>query len=321
MLTNQPARLLLPGFPFSGKINFVKKSWVELQAEVHPFLGEAVSNFLIEQGSPGVVQERVQRPSIRKRERIIAYFPNDRTWEGRRRKIRAYFLSLGKLHGSSLNFRSHIIQQKKWAEAWKSNFKLLHITPRLVIKPPWKKYPGGKGEVVIEIDPGMAFGTGTHPSTQMCLHALEKMITSFPRRPSVLDVGTGSGILAIAARILGAKRVLGIDTDSLAVASARKNSAKNKVAGGLDFRLGSLDGMRRVFDIVVANLLPQELLNLAPSLSRRISPKGVLILSGFLRGQKKEMASAFAEQGWEFLQSRESKGWVCFVLGRKDDCR
>ena len=309
----------MPHTPFFDKIKSVKKSWIELRAEVHPSLVEAVSNFLIEQGSPGIVQERVQGPSTRKRERIIAYFPNDRTWQSRRQKIRTYLLSLCKLNRNSFHFRSQIIHQGKWAEAWKKNFQAVRITPHLVIKPPWEKYSARNGEVVLEIDPGMAFGTGTHPSTQMCLRALEEQITSFPRKPSVLDVGTGSGILAIAATLLGAKRVLGVDIDPVAVASARRNAARNRMAGGLDFRIASLDGMRRVFDIVVANLLPQELLGLAPALSRRISFRGFLIISGLLRKQKKEMASAFVREGLKILRSRESQGWVCLLLGRQKD--
>lgn len=297
------------------------RSWLELAVEVHPFVAEAVSNFLIEQGSPGVVQEELPGPAHRKKERIIAYFPNDRHLGVRKGKIRAYLLALCKLYPGSFSLRFRVIKQEKWAEAWKSNFKPLHVTPRLVIKPPWEKYPEQKREVVIEIDPGMAFGTGTHPSTQMCLKALEELIQSSAHPPSILDVGTGSGILAIAARKLGARQVLAIDIDPLAIACARKNAMANNIDGEIDFRVGPLEGLRRIFDIVVANLLPQELLSVAPSLPKRMSPRGVLIVSGLLREQKKEMALAFAELGLQVLRSKESKGWACFVLGPKNGRR
>ena len=299
----------------------MQKSWVELVAEIHPFLGEAVSNFLIEEGSPGVVQEELPGPWHRKKERIIAYFPNDRHFGVRKRRIQAYLLALCELYPGSFILRSRVIKQEKWAEAWKSNFKPLQVTPRLVIKPPWEKYPEQKGKVIIEIDPGMAFGTGTHPSTQMCLQALEKLIQSSPHPPSILDVGTGSGILAIAARKLGAQRVLAIDIDPLAISCARKNAVANDINGGIEFRVGSLESLRRVFDIVVANLLPQELLGLAPSLLRRMSPTGALIVSGLLREQKKEIALVFAGLGLKVLRSQESKGWACFILGPKNGRR
>ena len=299
----------------------MQKSWVELAVDIHPFLEEAVSNFLIEEGSPGVVHEELPGSSDRKKERIIAYFPDDRNFRARKGKIRAYLLALSKLYPSSFILRFRVIKQENWAESWKSNFKPRQVTPRLVIKPPWEKYPERKGKVVIEIDPGMAFGTGTHPSTQMCLKALEELIQSSPRSPSILDVGTGSGILSIAARKLGAKQVLAIDIDPRAIACARKNAAANTINGGIKFRVGSLEGLRRVFDIVVANLLPQELLSLAPSLPKRMSFRGALIVSGLLREQKKEIALAFGKLGLEVLRSKESKGWACFVLGPKNGRR
>jgi len=292
---------------------------MELQVEIHCSLVEAVSNFLIEQGSHGVVQEELLRTSQPKRERIIAYFPKDRHFAGRRQRIRTYLLALRKLHHRSFRFRTRIIKQQDWAEAWKANFKPIHVTARLVIKPPWEEHPAKGGEVVVEIDPAMAFGTGTHPTTQMCLRAMEKLIRSSPHPPSMLDVGTGSGILAIAGRKMGAKKILAIDIDPLAIACARKNAAANNIDGGIDFRIGSLGRLRSIFDIIVANLLPQELLSLAPSLAKRISPGGTLIISGLLRGQKKEVISVFAQQGLEVWRSLESKGWACLVLGRRDE--
>jgi len=296
-----------------------KKLWVELQVETHPSLAEAVSNFLMEQGSHGAVEEELPGALRPKRERIIAYFPKDGHFGSRRQKIRIYLLALRKLHRRSFRFRTRIIKQEKWAEAWKSNFKPIHVTPHLVIKPPWEEHPTKKGEVVVEIDPAMAFGTGTHPTTQMCLRALERLILSSPHSPSILDVGTGSGILAIASRKMGAKKGLAIDIDPSAIACARKNAAANNIDGGINFRIGSLGRLRGIFDIIVANLLSQELLGLAPSLVKRMSPEGALIISGLLRGQRKEVISVFAEQGLEVRRSLELKGWACLVLRHKNE--
>jgi ribosomal protein L11 methyltransferase len=153
----------------------------------------------------------------------------------------------------------------------------------------------------------------------MCLQTLDKVIPSFSGQPSLLDVGTGSGILAIAARKLGARRVVAIDLDPVAVESARKNAAANKIKNEIDFRVGSLDGVSLGFDIVVANLLPQELLSVASSLAEKISPGGVAIVSGFLQKQKKEVAEAFAGYNLKVQHTKNSQGWACFVLGHKEE--
>ena len=292
------------------------KSWIEVRVEIPGSLAEGVANYLIELGSPGIIQEKAPGPSGRKRERIIAYFPSARPSTFNGKKIRTYLSSLEQ-SGGNFSLRQRVIQEEKWAEAWKANFKSLQVTSHLVIKPPWEEYPRKNAEIVIEIDPGMAFGTGTHPSTQMCLQAVEELIPSFPQGPTILDVGTGSGILAIAARKMGAKKVLAIDIDPIAVDCARKNAAANQVKGLIDFQVGSLSGLRRRFDIVVANLLPQELLKLAPLLATRVNSQGCLITSGILRGQKREIAAAFAERGLRVRLSRELKGWVCLIFRRK----
>jgi ribosomal protein L11 methyltransferase len=293
-----------------------KKSWIELRVEVPPSLGEAVANFLIEQGSPGVIQEKGPGFSRGRRESISAYFSNHRAFKLKKKNIERYLLAICKPRPVIL--RSRIIKEERWAEAWKSNFKPMAVSPRIVVKPPWEAYAAQKGQIVIEIDPGMAFGTGTHPSTQMCLQTLDKRIPSFPDPPSFLDVGTGSGILAIAAWKLGAKPVLAIDIDPVAVDSARKNAKANKAEKGIDFRVGSLDGRRFGFDIVAANLLPQELLPLASSLCRKISPGGVAVVSGFLPKQKKEIADAFAKYNLQVQLTKNSRGWTCFELGHKN---
>ncbi len=294
------------------------KFWTEVRLDIQSPLVEAASNFLIEQGSPGIIQERVPGPSGRKKERIVAYFPGDRSFTSQEEKIRNYLSSLNE-SGRNFSLRHRVIQEEKWAEAWKAHFKPVHVTPRLVIKPPWEEYPGKKGQIVIEINPGMAFGTGTHPSTQMCLQALEELIPSFPKGPAILDVGTGSGILAIASQKLRARKILAIDIDPTAIHCARKNAGANHAKGVIDFRVGSLGGLRRRFDIVVANLLPQEILKLAPSLAKRVNLRGFLITSGILRGQKREITAAFAERGLTVWRSRELKGWVCFILRKKSN--
>ncbi len=293
----------------------MQKSWIELQVEIPSSFLEAVANFLIEQGSPGIVQKAPGQA----RERVIAYFPKDRSWAAKRKRVRTYLRSLCKLQPSTCRLYSKVIREENWGEAWKSNFRPVRVTSDLVVKPPWEPYPPKGGGLVIEIDPGMAFGTGTHPSTQICLRTLKELIPSFSGHPSILDVGTGSGILAIAGLKLGGGRVVAMDIDPLAIQNAQKNARRNKLDSRIDFRTGSLNHLRGHFDIVVANLLPQELLPLSTLLSRRLARGGVLIISGFLRGQKREIAEVFAAQGLEVQVAREAKGWAGFALSRKKE--
>src|SRR4030042_2945525 len=261
----------------------MEKSWKEVRVEIHPFLAEAASNFLIEQGSPGIVQEEVKGSSGRKRERLTAYFAAGRSFNAKKKKIAIYLRSLSQSRSTPFALTQRTIQAEKWAQNWQENFKPVEIPPRLVIKPPWEKWPEKKDQIIIEIDPGMAFGTGTHPSTQMCLRVLQDLILSRFHPLTILDVGTGSGILAIASLKLGGRKVAAVATAPVAIACARKNAAANRVDGKIYFRTGSADAVRRVFDIVVANLLPQELLGLIPALAGRMCSEGSLIASGFLR--------------------------------------
>jgi ribosomal protein L11 methyltransferase len=296
----------------------MKESWTRIQVEIHPALMDAVSNFLIEQGSPGVSEEKVSGSPGRKRERLVAYFPGRLPIRPIKKKVRAYVSELCRNHRSSFTLSQKRVVDPGWAEAWKEYFKPLRISPRLVVKPPWEPYRPKENDLVIEVDPGMAFGTGSHPTTRMCLQILEEVIRNGAPARSVLDVGTGSGILAIAARKMGAKHVVGIDIDPVAIEGARENASLNKVRTGIHFRTGSLEGIRRTFDLVLANLLPQELLGLVPSLARRVSPRGSVIVSGFLGRQKGEIARALQKEGLEVQCSRAFKGWQSFLLRRAE---
>lgn len=292
------------------------RSWIEIRVEILPSLSEAVANFLIEQGSAGVIQEEILGTGRRKRERIIGYLSHGRNWEKKKKDLALFLRSLRRSFDSSIRLFSRTIKDERWAEAWKANFKTLRISPRLIVKPPWETYSPLPGQTVIVIDPGMAFGTGNHPSTQMCLEALEQLIPSFSHRPSLLDVGTGSGILAIAAHQMGARPVGAVDIDPLALQKAKKNARANGILRGIQFRLGSATAFSKAFDIVVANLLPQELLSIVDSLPKRVSAGGILIAAGLLSSQSSEIRRAFSHQGMKVRGKRESKGWACLILER-----
>lgn len=294
--------------------NTTAKYWIELRAEIHPSLAEAAANYLIEQGSPGITQETVKGTAGRKRERLIGYYPDDQAFPAARKKIHAYLRAICNSRRTNFKLSARTIREEKWAEAWMENFKPIEVTPKLVIKPPWESWPSKQGQIVIEIDPGMAFGTGTHPSTQMCLQFLEEVIPFLPENPSVLDVGTGSGILTIAARKMGVEKIAAIDIDPVAISCARANARANRAGRGISFRTGTPDGLKASFDLVVANLLPQELLGAAPALARLTARAGKLVVSGFLARQEKEIAAAFRRQGFEKESARRQKGWTAWVL-------
>jgi len=297
-----------------------KNSWIELQLEIPLSLEEALANFLIKQGSPGIVQEdeKISGKFPEKRERLIAYFLNDQSWGRKKKEICSSLQAMSQANGTIFALRTKILKEQKWAESWKINFKPIRVSSRIVVQPPWEKYTARKGEIVIQIDPGLAFGTGTHPSTQLTLQILDEIYPSPSSKLSVLDVGAGSGILAIAAQKLGAKRIIALDIDPVAVASAKKNAALNGIEKEIDFRLGTPADLGGKFNLVLANLLPQELLPLASSLAERVTSRGMLVVSGFLRNQKEEIMAAFGKQNLTVHLSKEKKGWASLALQRKN---
>jgi ribosomal protein L11 methyltransferase len=202
--------------------------------------------------------------------------------------------------------RARRLKESDWRESWKRYFGVQRIGRALVVKPSWTQYRLKGGEVVLEIDPGMAFGTGQHPTTAMCLRALEDLVRPGVR---VLDLGCGSGILAIAAAKLGASRVVALDIDPNAVRAARENAAANGVAPTIAVHEGTLDvetPQRRVspgreadkaFDIVVANISGLTLERLAPELARSLAEHGVLVTSGFLEDAVDGLSRAYKAAG------------------------
>lgn len=190
-----------------------------------------------------------------------------------------------------------VLREESWRDAWKKHFGLQRIGEAIVIRPSWVSYKLKRGEVVIDIDPGMAFGTGQHPTTAMCLRALEELVES---GASVLDLGCGSGILAIAAAKLGATQVLAIDIDPQAVAAARENVASNGVAEVVTVREGTLEpGVEppERFDIVVANISGLALERLAPAIGASLGEGGRLVASGFLEDAVDSLEDAFTAAG------------------------
>jgi ribosomal protein L11 methyltransferase len=185
------------------------------------------------------------------------------------------------------------VPDQDWSESWKRGLEPFAVG-RVFIRPSWTEAAVPAGAVEVVLDPGMAFGTGTHPTTALCLAALDRLLAARPGA-SVLDVGTGSGLLAIAARKLGAGRVVGTENDPVALRVAGENAERNGAA--LDLALASPEAVAGRFDVVVANILANTLVELAPAIAGKVAPGGALLLSGLLAGQESGVRDAYAARG------------------------
>lgn len=205
------------------------------------------------------------------------------------------------------------VAEQDWVRATQAQFAPVRITDRLWIVPSWCAAPD-PGAINVTLDPGLAFGTGTHPTTRLCLEWLAREL---PRGASVLDYGCGSGILAIAAAMLGAGRVVGTDVDPQAIEAARANAAANGVAAAFVLPDGLETGDSGAFDAVIANILANPLRLLAPALSARVRDGGHIVLSGILAGQAAEVAAAYAPWFIIAVWKRGDDGWVALAGMRR----
>jgi ribosomal protein L11 methyltransferase len=223
------------------------------------------------------------------------------------------------------------LAEEDWTEAWKRQYHMLRFGQRTVIVPAWEAYEPAPGEVVIHLEPGMAFGTGLHPTTRLCLEALERHLLP---DCTVLDVGTGSGILAIAAAKLGARAVLALDADPVAVSVARENAATNGVgervtvwhgslpgSGELPGHYASMEAPRLVraglFDLVLINILAPVIIGMAPALAARLGPGGRIIAAGLIESQEEDVVGVLRGQELVIVERAQEKDWVLLVLQRR----
>lgn len=290
------------------------KSWFFLSLTTPRELSEPISNFLMEKGAIGIEEENGDL----ERERWKAYFPRD----GREDKIlislRRYVKSLQKIHPELLQIeieRGHLFDQD-WGKNWKKFFKPFRVGSRFIIKPPWARIRIKKDDLPIEINPGMAFGTGTHATTRLCMEAMEKRLRK--RGLSVLDVGTGSGILSIAAARLGAAEVWANDIDQTAVAVARENVQRNGVSERVRIKYGKMGHIQKRFDLVVANLDLKSLIRMRMALIRHLKERGTLILSGVLQTEEERLRLHYLQVGnLQLSQTTREGEWVCFTFKKK----
>lgn len=299
--------------------------WIEIRATGPTDSKDLASAILISFGSPGVQEEASQE--------VAGKLVSHSLWEDETREdedtsatrvLKGYLKSSDKdsLEGVRAGFKSigwafetSFLKDADWAEKWKKGLRPIKVRQggkAVTVKPTWHKLTRSPGEIIINIDPGMAFGTGSHSTTKMCLKAIMRLTGKLPKGPSILDVGTGTGVLAIAALKLGFKKAVGTEIDKVALKVARKNAAMNKAP----LKLSSKDpsSIPGRFELVVANILAGELKRLSGSLKARISTDGCLVLSGILAHESEGVESVFVSLGLRKIFSLSEKEWVALVF-------
>lgn len=322
--------------------------WHEISIYTTQEASEAISHFLHETGAGGVsIEESSQLHQNRQTELGGWYEIPDNGIPAGEVRVYAYFYTavdsdeieniktqieqfLNQLNGFGLDkgaaeISSRAVVEDDWAHAWKKYYKPLEISDKLAIKPTWETYEAKPDQKVIELDPGMAFGTGTHATTVLCLKLLEQHIQSGDQ---VIDVGTGSGILSIAAAHLGAEKVLAIDLDPVAVSSATENIKLNGLEDRIDVKESDLlavlkqgdamdavsaDAIQLPVQIVVANILADILLSFMDDVVQVLAPSGTYIASGIIQSKAEEVEEAMKTRGLKIVGRLEEEDWVAIA--------
>jgi ribosomal protein L11 methyltransferase len=243
---------------------------------------------------------------------VIGFFRADQHLENNRRLLKEKLSALPKAIAGDFQITYSDIDEQDWAESWKAHFHPVRISKRLVVKPSWRDFAAGHGDIIIEIDPGMAFGTGTHPTTSLCMQLIERHL-----RPGacMLDVGTGSGILLVTAAKLGAAMLRGIDCDPVAVDVAEQNLLANNISPAC-FCLGTGDlvsGVDQKFDIITANILTQTIVPMIPQIPGLLTGDKIFITSGIVDRSKNKVVEELEKQGFEIMEDLSEGEWVAIA--------
>lgn len=310
----------------------MSRVWAEVSCEVPSTMVDEMAEFLVELSGSGVSIENLALDTFSldtleetPTKTVKTYFAADAYLAGKVAEVAAYLAA----HGPAFpGFAYHppaiaYLREADWANNWKEYFKPSRIGRRLVIKPTWEEFAATPGDIILEVDPGMAFGTGTHPTTRLCLEAIEQIFENAgpfqapaaDRPTEVLDVGTGSGILSIAAAKLGASRIVALDIDPEAVAVAAQNLRLNLVTA-VEASTTPLEKVTGSFDVVLANILAEDLVRMGAALVERLRPGGMLVLSGILTEKEEFVCSGFAGFPLALLATTRMAEWSCLSFRR-----
>jgi ribosomal protein L11 methyltransferase len=307
-------------------------TWVEVQIKTNAEFEEIVTNIMYDLGVTGLAIEDPRDilefeqsredwdfidPDLFNLELdsmiIKAYFPEGEDLQDKIELVRENIEKNPiKKYGKSLGQVTTLeVYEKDWAEAWKKYYKPIKIGENIVIKPTWEKYKKDNDEIIIELDPGMAFGTGTHETTILCIKALEKYVK---KNSIVYDIGTGSGILSIAAAKLGAKRVEAIDLDQVCVRVANENIKINEVDSIVKVKRGNLlDIIDGKANIIVSNIIAEVILDMVDSIGDYLYDEGIFIASGIIEGKSKMVEEALNQNGFKILEINKMNDWISII--------
>ncbi|WP_018247799.1 50S ribosomal protein L11 methyltransferase [Orenia marismortui] len=274
----------------------------------------AIENILSEIGALGVSKEVFQKD---KQLIIKGYFEDDKLGKEKIKVIKDKIFALSNygLNIDPIDMRVKALKQEDWANKWKEDIKAIKVSDRIVIKPTWEEYHADDGDIIIEIDPGMAFGTGDHGTTSGCLEMLEKYL-----KPNfnVLDIGTGTGILAIAAAKLGANSLFALDIDPVAIEVAKENAKLNGVNTEIEFSEGDLlDVVEGRYELILANILPHVIMRLIPDLVEVSKDKSTIILSGIIEEKVEKIKEELIRYNFDIQDIVKKDQWITIVVTRR----
>jgi len=297
--------------------------WYEIVCEVPADLADFVAEYLIEISGNGVCMENLTVDAFSHSEinhppvtTVSAYFSSVSEVHDSLSEIRSFIDGLAASHPSLIIPKPviSVLHSEDWSTSWQANFKPLRVGRRLLIVPSWEEVYPLPEDILLRIDPGMAFGTGGHETTRLCLELLEQIMDNMSFiAPTVLDLGTGSGILAMAAVRLGGGRVCGVDTDPTAIEVARVNIASNGLEKQIVLSTLPLESQIDRFDIILANILAEELVRLASHLTDKLNPGGMLVLSGILAEKEPLVLNGFASTHLIHMETRCEGEWLALL--------
>lgn len=307
-------------------------NWNEISVSTTTLAVEIISNIFIESGSKGVMIEDPSDFHLQGQDplawdymekevfdfghedvRVIGYFSSEEDINEKISEIEKrldYVKSLD-LDTGTLEIYKREVKQENWENEWKKYFNVQKVSDSIVIKPSWEEYTAKEGEKIIDIDPGMAFGTGTHETTRMCINAIEKYMN---KGDSLIDIGCGSGILSIAAAHLGAEKVIAVDLDKLAVKVSKENVDLNGFSNTIDVRYGDLtDVIEEKADVIVANIIADIIAKLSENIADFMKDGGYFISSGIINDKKDFVIGKLKENNFDIIEEKNDGEWNCIV--------